>query len=112
MIVRHTVTIKVATIPDDGDGNYTPSASDRTATGLLFAPEGLAETTDSTSPTVIGDATLYGDTGKCDANDTVLHEAGCCDGADFAHGTWQIVGGSKGWGGGKFVLPIQQPRSA
>jgi hypothetical protein len=57
---------------------------------------------------VLGTATLYGDTGACGVNDAVLHAAPCCDGSLFPFGTWQVVGGSKGWAPGKFAVPIQK----
>lgn len=109
---RHTVTITAVTTTDDGLGNTTTDTETRTPTGILFAPEGLAESTGATSPGLIGDATLYGNTGPCDSDDTVTHEDSCCDGSHFALGTWQVVGGSKGWGGTNYALPIRRVASA
>lgn len=111
-IQRHSVTITAVSTTDDGLGNTSATSAPRTATGVLYAPEGLAESTGATSPAVIGDATLYGNTGPCDSDDTVLHEVTCCDGSHFPLGLWQVVGGSKGWGGTNYALPIQRASSA
>lgn len=108
MTRRHTVTVDIVTTTTDSLGNSTTSASTATVDRVLYAPEGLVENADSDSPTVVGDATLYSrEVARLDADDTITHAGGCCDGQDFQHGTWQVVGGSKGWGTGKAV-PIRR----
>lgn len=108
MIERHTVSTNSVTTTADDLGDGSTSSSSATATDVLFAPEGLVENAGTDAPTVIGDATLYGVLPALMADDTVTHSAPCCDGADFALGTWQVVGGSKGWGGGKKAVPIRR----
>ena len=63
---------------------------------------------DAQSPNVIGRASLYGAFPRLEADDTIRHDATCCDGAEFEHGTWQVVGGSRGWGPGMVVVPIDK----
>lgn len=113
MIVRHTVTIAAVSTATDkyGDGTATTPTSVAVA-GLLFAPEGLVENANTTAAKVVGDATLYGVMPAMDSDDTVTHSAPCCGGEDFAFGTWQVVGGSKGWGGGKKATAIRRTASA
>lgn len=108
MIQRHTVTANAVTTPGDQWGDADPTSSGGTYPGILFAPEGLVETTESAAPAVIGDATLYGILPKLTADDTITHAAPCCDGEDFAHATWQVVGGSRGWGRGRKAVAIQR----
>lgn len=112
MIQRHTVTTNAVTTPADQWGDADPTSSGTVSTGILFAPEGLTESTDSAAPTVIGDATLYGVLPHLNADDTVTHAAECCDGEDFLHGTWQVVGGSRGWGRGRKAVAIQRASAA
>lgn len=110
--VTHTVTCTHVTRTTDDDGDSTSTTSTATATDVLFAPEGLQENAPNDSPAVVGDATLYGQLPDLDADDTVLHAAPCCDGADFLHGRWQVVGGSKGWGRGDKAVPIRRTGDA
>jgi hypothetical protein len=104
----HTITATAVTTTWDDHGNSSETTSTTVVAGILFAPEGLQESVDNNTANLIGDATLYGVLPKLDADDTVLHEAACCDGADFKHGVWQVVGGSKGWGRGDKAVPIRR----
>lgn len=108
MIERHTVTVTAVTTTTDGYGDSTTTTDTTTASGLLFAPEGLVENEGTNAARVVGDATLYGVMPAMDSDDTIGHADSCCDGDDFAHGTWQVVGGSKGWGGGKKATAIRR----
>lgn len=109
VIERHTVTIHGAAGGVDDNGDAIPgSPTDREVTDILFAPEGVTESTDPRSPAVLGSAQLLGDTGPCGAEDTITHPDDCCSGEHFARGTWQVVGGSRGWGGGNFQVPINK----
>lgn len=113
MLQTHTISVAAVTTTTDDLGNVTETPSSSTVTGLLYAPEGLTESTDPANPRVIGDATLYGTlTARLDADDTIDHGSGCCDGADFPHGAWQVVGGSKGWGDGDAAIPIRRTGAA
>lgn len=113
MIQVHTVGLRSITTTDDGIGNSTETLSTSSVGGLLYAPEGIAETTDLERPRVIGDATLYGTlTTRLNADDELTHDGECCDGTDFPHGTWQVVGGSKGWGDGDSAIPIRRTGAA
>lgn len=104
----HTVTATSTTTTKDDYGDSTEATSDTEVTGVLYAPEGIAESVSADSPGVIGEASLYGGFPRLDADDTVTHEAPCCDGHDFTLGTWQVVGGSRGWGGPDMVVvPIK-----
>lgn len=107
----HTVTVVTLTTDTDDLGDSTTTTLEQDAAGVLFAPEGIAESTSSRSPAVIGDATLYGPLPKLNADDTVRHEPTCCTGAEFDHGVWQVVGGSRGWGPGQVAAPIQRTGS-
>lgn len=112
MIERHTVTVSAVTTTTDGYGDSTTTSDSSDVAGLLFAPEGLIENAGTEAARVIGDASLYGVMPQMDSDDTVSHDSGCCDGEDFAHGTWQVVGGSKGWGGGRKATAIRRTASA
>lgn len=109
---RHTVTVSAVTTAPDAYGDSAPSPSTTTARNLLFAPEGLVENDGTDAARVIGDATLYGVMPSMDSDDTVEHASPCCDGADFAFGIWQVVGGSKGWGRGRKATAIRRTASA
>lgn len=111
LIEQHTLTIQSTTTTTDDLGNSTSTDEERTATGVLFAPEGYRESTSPDSAPVLGEATLYGNTGALDADDLIEHAEPCCSGASFPHGTWQVVGGSRGWGGTNFAVPIQRVSS-
>jgi hypothetical protein len=105
----HTVTATtVTTAPDDGLGNTSESTTTTTVKGVLFAPEGATESVDARSPNVIGRASLYGAFPALDSDDRIDHDVACCSGAEFGHGTWQVVGGSRGWGPGLMVVPIDK----
>ena len=104
----HTVTATLVTTTDDGLGNTTETTTPRVITGALFAPEGATESVDAQSPKVIGRASLYGAFPRLDADDRIEHSSGCCSGDEFEHGTWQVVGGSRGWGPGMMVVPIDK----
>jgi hypothetical protein len=104
----HTVTASHVTTTSDIYGNSSESASTETVTGVLFAPAGLAEGSDNGEAALVGEATLYGSLPALDADDTVTHAGSCCDGSDFPLATWQVVGGSKGWGGGNKAVPIRR----
>lgn len=108
MLPTHTVTIHSVATVSDGIDNGTETDTARVVAGILFAPEGYAETSNGRAPTVVGDATLYGTIGHCDSDDRLTHPGTCCDGADFAVGSWQVVGGSRGWGAGDTALPIKR----
>lgn len=113
MLETHTVTRSTVTVDRDDLGNTTESTSASSITGLLFAPEGLTESTDPDNPRVIGEATLYGTvSGRLNADDELTHASGCCDGSDFPHGSWQVVGGSKGWGNDDTAIPIRRTGAA
>lgn len=107
-IERHTVTIHAVTTTEDPYGDSTDDPTDREASGLLFAPEGLVESAGSAAPNVVGSATLYGNTGSLKASDTIEHAAPCCSGDSFPFGVWNVVGGSKGWGGSNYAVPIDR----
>lgn len=107
MTATHSVTVTRVTTTTDSLGNSTEAPTTSTAT-VRFAPEGMVENANSTSPRVIGDATLYGATPHLDADDTIVHASGCCAGDDFDLGTWQVVGGSRGWGRGRKAVPIRR----
>jgi hypothetical protein len=108
----HTVTATTVTTTTDDLGNSTETTATTVADDILFAPEGIQESTDADTPRVIGDASLYGPLPALNSDDTILHQVACCDGADFAHGTWQVVGGSKGWGRGDKAVPIRRTAAA
>lgn len=104
----HTVIASSVTVVDDGLGNTTETMAAATVSDVLYAPEGATESVDSHSPNVIGRASLYGAFPKLDENDRIAHAASCCSGDEFAHGTWNVVGGSRGWGPGLMVVPIDK----
>ncbi|MGZ4530733.1 MAG: hypothetical protein ACXVXP_00105 [Mycobacteriaceae bacterium] len=106
-MARHSVTATSVTRTVDRYGDATTTTTTATVTGLRFAPEGYVENVTSSSPTVVGDASLYGILPALDADDTIEHADTCCDGSDFAFGSWQVVGGTKGWGSKK-VCPIRR----
>ncbi len=109
----HTVSVVSVTTTTDALGNSSETSSPVDVPGLLFAPEGLTESTDPNNPRVIGEATLYGTLdARLDADDTITHSSGCCDGVDFPHGDWQVVGGSKGWGDGDHAIPLRRTGAA
>lgn len=104
----HTVTATTVETTRDDYGDATESTADSVVSGVLFAPEGVSESVSANSPTVVGEASLYGGFPRLDADDTVTHAAPCCNGRDFGFGTWQVVGGSRGWGGvDMVVVPIR-----
>lgn len=105
--LAHTVTTVTVTTTRSPLGDESYSESTATSAGVLFAPEGVQEATADDSPRVVGDASLYGDLPRLSADDVVRHAAPCCDGSDFAHGEWQVVGGSRGWGAGLKAVPIR-----
>jgi hypothetical protein len=104
----HTVTATTVTTTDDGLGNTTETSADSEVSGVLFAPEGATESVDARSPNVVGRASLYGAFPSLNSDDTITHEAACCPGDEFGHGTWNVVGGSRGWGPGLMVVPIDK----
>lgn len=104
----HTVYATAVSSTDDGLGNTTETTADTEVRGVLFAPEGATESVDARSPTVIGRASLYGAFPSLNSDDTVLHPSGCCSGDEFEHGTWKVVGGTRGWGPGMMVVPIDR----
>lgn len=104
----HTITAKLVTTTNLGGGNTSESETPRVVRGVLFAPEGASESVDSRSPSVVGRASLYGAFPRLDADDQIVHGSGCCSGAEFEHGTWKVVGGSRGWGPGMMVVPIDK----
>jgi hypothetical protein len=108
----HTVTFTHVVTTTDGYGDSTTESTSATVDGVLFAPEGLAEGRDGDAPVLVGDATLYGVLPAVDSDDTVTHSAPCCDGSDFALTTWQVVGGSKGWGLGDKAVAIVRSAAA
>lgn len=108
----HTVTATAVTTTDDGLGNTTETTSDTVVQGALFAPEGATESVNARSPNVVGRASLYGAFPPLNSDDTITHEAACCSGDEFGHGTWQVVGGSRGWGQGLMVVPIDKAAAA
>ena len=109
----HEVSVSAVTTTRDKYGDTTEATSDSAVSGVLFAPEGVSESVSADSPAVIGEASLYGGFPRLDADDTVTHAATCCDGRDFAFGTWQVVGGSRGWGGPEMVVvPIKRASDA
>ena len=112
MIRRHTVTRNAVTATPDSYGDTTATSAASIIRNVLFAPEGVIEGDGTSSPTVVGDATLYGVMPPMDSNDTVSHASSCCNGEDFAHGTWLVVGGSRGWGAGRKATPIRRTASA
>lgn len=109
--IAHQVTLQhvVTSIDELGDGTTTTTST--TVTGVLFAPEGLREQTGNDRAAVVGEASLFGQLPTVDANDTVVHDSSCCDGGNFLHGTWQVVGGSHGWGRGDKAIPIRRTRA-
>ena len=109
MIQKHTVTALVTTTTRDDDGDSTTSTTSKTVTDVLYAPEGLSESPDRP---VVGDASLYGAFPLLDADDTLTHPTSCCDGTLFPRGSWQVVGGTKGWAPGKVVVPIKRTATA
>lgn len=111
-MTAHTVTATAVSTTDDGLGNTTETSADTEVSGVLFAPEGATESVDSRSPNVIGRASLYGAFPPLNSDDTITHETGCCSGEEFGHGTWQVVGGSRGWGPGLMVVPIDKAGAA
>lgn len=108
----HIVTARAVTTTDDGLGNTTPTNVDTTVSGVLFAPEGATESVDAQSPTVIGRASLYGAFPALNSDDLIVHAATCCDGSVFGHGTWNVIGGTRGWGPGLMVVPIDKAATA
>jgi hypothetical protein len=108
----HTVTTTHVTTTRDIYGNSSESSTTAIVTGVLFAPAGLAEGSDGGAPTLVGEATLYGSLPALDSDDTVTHAGSCCDGSDFPLATWQVVGGSKGWGTGNKAVPIRRTGDA
>lgn len=109
---RHAVTATAVSTTDEGLGDTTETTTDTVVPGVLFAPEGATESVDARSPNVIGRASLYGAFPALNSDDRIEHDAGCCSGAEFGHGTWQVVGGSRGWGPGLMVVPIDKAASA
>lgn len=105
--LAHTVTTVAITTTRSPVGDETTSESTATSTGVLFAPEGVRESTDGDSARMVGDASLYGDLPYLSSESLVRHADTCCDGSDFALGEWQVVGGSRGWGGGLKAVPIR-----
>lgn len=108
----HTVTARSVTTTDDGLGNTSDTNVDTEVSAVLFAPEGATESVDAQSPNVIGRASLYGAFPALNSDDLIVHEATCCDGAEFGHGTWNVVGGTRGWGPGLMVVPIDKAATA
>lgn len=108
----HTVTAIAVSSTDDGLGNTTETSTSTEVPGVLFAPEGATESVDSRSPNVIGRASLYGAFPALNSDDRIAHEAACCSGVEFGHGTWQVIGGSRGWGPGLMVVPIDKAGAA
>jgi hypothetical protein len=108
IIRQHTVAAVSVTTTTDKYGDSTTTTTEATVEGVLFAPEGATESVDAQSPNVIGRASLYGAFPRLEADDTIRHDATCCDGAIFEHGSWQVVGGSRGWGPGMVVVPIDK----
>jgi hypothetical protein len=108
----HTVTVAHVVTTTDGYGDSTFASTTAVVDGVLFAPEGLAEGQDGDAPVLVGEATLYGSIPALNSDDTVVHAAPCCDGSDFALTTWQVVGGSKGWGGGDAAVAIRRSAGA
>ena len=105
MILKHTVTAVVTTTTREDDGDSDTSTANVKVTNVLYAPEGITE---AQGAPVVGDASLYGAFPLLDADDTVTHPTSCCDGKVFPRGTWQVVGGAKGWAPGKLVVPIKR----
>ena len=109
LLYTHAVTATSTATNRDDYGDSTTADTSKVVTGVLFAPEGVAESTASNSPAVVGEASLYGGFPRLDADDSINHAAPCCDGRDFALGVWQVVGGSRGWGGpDMMVVPIKR----
>lgn len=102
---QHTVSAVVTTTTADDFGDSTPTTRNVRVTGVLYAPEGITEAPGSP---VVGEASLYGDFPLLDADDTVTHARSCCNGSLFPLGSWQVVGGAKGWAPGKVVVPIRR----
>lgn len=109
-MLNHVVTTNSVTTTTDDLGDSTESATQTTVAGVKFAPEGATESVSARSPNLVGTASLYGKFPALDADDTVTHAASCCSGQDFPLGTWQVVGGSRGWGMGT-VVPIKRTGS-
>lgn len=110
--LAHTVTVVATSVTKTPNGDETYTESPSTWSGVLFAPEGVQEGVDGASPRVVGEASLYGDLPRLSADDSVRHGEACCDGSDFARGEWQVVGGSRGWGGGLKAVPIRKTGEA
>lgn len=104
----HTVTATAVSTTDAGLGDTTETTTETVVLGALFAPEGATESVDARSPNVIGRASLYGAFPPLNSDDRIEHDPECCSGAEFEHGTWQVVGGSRGWGPGLMVVPIDK----
>ena len=102
---QHTVSTDSVTTTTDKYGDSTTTDSLRVVSEVLYAPEGITE---AVGAPVVGDASLYGPFPLLDADDTLTHASSCCDGSLFPHGTWQVVGGAKGWAPGKVVVPIRR----
>lgn len=109
----HTVSLVSATVTVDDLGDSTETTSEAVVSGLVWAPEGIAESNRPDAPRVIGEATLYGILPtRLDADALVRHGSACCDGQTFPLGDWQVVGGAKGWGGGRYAVPIRKVSDA
>lgn len=102
---QHRVTTTLVTTTTDDYGDSTTTTVTKTIREVLYAPEGITEAPGSP---VVGDASLYGPFPLLDADDTLTHARSCCNGAIFPLGTWQVVGGAKGWAPGKVVVPIRR----
>ena len=111
-IARHSVTARAVTTTDDGLGNTSDVNVDTEVPSVLFAPEGATESVGAQSPNVIGRASLYGAFPALNSDDLILHDATCCDGSQFGHGTWNVIGGSRSWGPGMVVVPIDKASAA
>lgn len=101
----HTVSVQATTTTTDDYGDSTTATVNRTVRGVLYAPEGIVEALGSP---VVGDASLYGAFPLLDADDTLTHSRSCCNGSLFPLGSWQVVGGARGWAPGKVVVPIRR----
>lgn len=108
----HTVTARTVETTTDPLGNTSTVDVDVEVSGVLFAPEGATESVDAQSPNVIGRASLYGAFPAMNSDDLVVHEATCCDGTEFDLGTWNVIGGTRGWGPGLMVVPIDKAATA
>lgn len=103
--ILHTLTAVVTTTTRADDGDSSTATANVTVTGALYAPEGITE---APNAPVIGEASLYGAFPLLDADDTLIHPSTCCDGTVFPRGSWQVVGGAKGWGPGQVVVPVKR----